>query len=132
MKNWRIIEKAKVVQDTSDPCTTGILINGKVYPLSGGSGGYLLKPSLEEITFDGAAITLTTDCDSMVQAIENGAAVTILIPAGFGGMSSMPAFTMTVVTFRVYIETLQATCMMGDSIMEVTFVNAPIPSFLQE
>lgn len=38
--SWRIVEKAKVVQDTNDPCTTGIMINGKVYPLGqGGSGG---------------------------------------------------------------------------------------------
>ena len=43
MKDWRIIEKAKVVQDTSDPCATGILINGKVYPLSGGNGGTKLS-----------------------------------------------------------------------------------------
>lgn len=35
--SWRIIDKARVVQDTGNPCKTGILVDGKVYELGGAS-----------------------------------------------------------------------------------------------
>ena len=34
MNKWRVISSAKVVQDTGDPCRTGILVDGKVYPMA--------------------------------------------------------------------------------------------------
>lgn len=35
MNGWRVINSAKIVQDTSNPCKTGILVDNKVYPLGG-------------------------------------------------------------------------------------------------
>ena len=34
---WRIIQNAKIAQDTSDPCKTAILVGDKAYPIGGGS-----------------------------------------------------------------------------------------------
>lgn len=33
MEDWRIIQSAKVVHSLGDPCKTGILVAGKVYPI---------------------------------------------------------------------------------------------------
>jgi hypothetical protein len=33
MEDWRILQSAKVVHSLGDPCKTGILVGGKVYPI---------------------------------------------------------------------------------------------------
>ena len=33
MEDWRIIQSAKVVQNTDNPCKTGILVGDKIYPI---------------------------------------------------------------------------------------------------
>lgn len=40
MSDWRVINSARVVQDTGDPCRTGIKVGNKIYPL-GGAVDYL-------------------------------------------------------------------------------------------
>ena len=55
----------------------------------GGGGGYIMKPTAEELTQDGSSLICTANYDEMAKALESGGHVTIVIPADIGGGIAM-------------------------------------------
>lgn len=49
-----------------------------------GAGGYIMKPTAEECTYDPSTkqLIITTDCTDLAKAVEAGAHVSIVIPDG--------------------------------------------------
>lgn len=93
-----------------------------------GGGGYILKPTVEEIAFDeNNAMIITADCTDMVKAIETGANVMILIPPGvlYEGAT---AVLYSVVGWSMYSNGMLSGLSHEGAFL---FPNAPIPSFLQ-
>lgn len=41
---WRVVQSAKIAQDTSNPCRTAILVGNKAYPLAGSWNDLADKP----------------------------------------------------------------------------------------
>lgn len=59
----------------------------------GGGGGYLLKPTAEELSMDGTEITCTANYDELAKVLEKGGSGGLVVPAGFNG-STVPAMVI--------------------------------------
>lgn len=92
----------------------------------GGGGGYILMPTMDEISDEDVWLNITSDCTDMVKAIEAGASVSVLLPGGVSGISHNMLFS--IIGFRVNednkLDGLSAA-------FEFVFTNAPIPIILQ-
>lgn len=131
MENINFIYATNLPEATGDEVSVLCLENGemKQKPASGlGGGGYILKPTIEELTMEEDVETCTADCSAMVKAIEAGENVLFVFPAGyFGDGSSSEAYV--VVGWMVSSGALVGFVY---DIGPIEFPNAPIPSFLQE
>lgn len=93
----------------------------------GGGGGYMMKPTADELSFDDSdghpTITATTNADELAKALEAGSSASIVIPAGFWGESD-PAVVVNVIGW-FYREGMGLACFvmnLGDFMM-VAFTN---------
>lgn len=90
-----------------------------------GGGGYILKPTVDEIVW-GDPVRITADCTDMVKAIETGANVIVAVPAKVISEGA-PATLWTIIGWSTISGALSGAAFDGVFV----FPNAPIPSFLQ-
>lgn len=85
---FKRLAEVETVEAVNDGDTVLIEQGGEVKraPKSqvGGAGGYIMKPTAEECTYDSSVkqLIITTDCTDMAKAVEAGTHVSVVIPAG--------------------------------------------------
>lgn len=87
-----------------------------------GGGTFVLRPTAEELQFDGANMMCTTNYDELAKALEVGKYVSIVLPAGTIS-GEIPAVMMSVLSW-VYVDGMGILCyaMMEDT-ATITFPN---------
>lgn len=91
--------------------------------VGGGAGGYIMKPTAEEVTMENTATTISANYDEMAKVLEAGGHATVVLPAGILG-DNAPAFALSVIAWT-YVEGngLVAIGSVGDAVLTLTFPN---------
>lgn len=96
--------------------------------LPSGLGGYILKPTRDEVIPTAPdSLNVTTDCTDMVNTLENGGSVMLLLP---GEIVSPSTYLFSPFQWRVIKNQLSCVINVDGMLTNICFLNAPIPSIL--
>ena len=97
--------------------------------LGGSGGGYILRPTMDEITTSDSSdqpLAISTNCDDMVKAIENGSAAYILLPSDFMGVEMLVLLSAVACKDGM----LMGMVSLGDMLLQFSFTNITrLPNF---
>lgn len=86
--------------------------------LGGGGGGYILRPTADEVEIadagDMQAIDITTNCDDLLKCVENGGSAYVLIP-GEASQMGVPMLSL--------VQTIVA-MVQGEEVIAVGFITS--------
>lgn len=84
MENINFIPAKELPVAEGDEVSVLCLENGEMKQKPGaslgGGGGYIMKPTAEEVSSDGTVITITANADELAKVLEAGGAVSIRLP----------------------------------------------------
>ena len=92
-KNIEFIAAKDLPISEAEEVSVLCLENGELKQKQGaslGGGGYILRPAIDEISVEGSdGMTISTNCDDMVKAIEKGSSAYILLPSDILGVEML-------------------------------------------